>query len=433
VLIVHGNHEMPAPSEAGYAYLGEHLASRGMIAVSVDENFLNGTWTDLLPFGEQQRPEGGERRARLAAAGAPAAVARVDRGPRQPRSAAKWTSTGWRSSATRAGVRRRPSPRPSTGCRTIPTTRCARFDYHFGIRAVVAIAQVDGQYEPGGRPTPLAGVSYLALQGAYDGDITYFDGISPVQPRRPRRRPDRFKAAVYVDQANHGQFNTEWGRTDRSDFPSPGLLNLGAIMEGERSAPSPPSSSPPSSKPPSTGYDAYRSLFQQPGAAAPWLPEVAYRTRYDDAHTAPAGDLRRRPGRAHGDRPGRDPGAPAASAGWKGDMAPLKSGDQGSAALWLRWDGGGQYTLSLAARRRPRRPATRWRWPWPRRQRQGTPLDFTVLLVDAPVATAHPAPQRGRPAAAANPLHPLETRPPRQPRPRRRAHLPELLAPPRPV
>jgi hypothetical protein len=42
VLIVHGNHNMMEPSDPGYAYLGEHLASNGYIAVSVDQNFLNG-------------------------------------------------------------------------------------------------------------------------------------------------------------------------------------------------------------------------------------------------------------------------------------------------------------------------------------------------------------------------------------------------------
>ncbi len=41
VLMVHGNHLMHDFSDAGYAYLGELLASRGFIAVSVDENFLN--------------------------------------------------------------------------------------------------------------------------------------------------------------------------------------------------------------------------------------------------------------------------------------------------------------------------------------------------------------------------------------------------------
>ena len=42
VLIVHGNHTMEEHSDPGYAYLCEHLASSGFIAVSVDENFFTG-------------------------------------------------------------------------------------------------------------------------------------------------------------------------------------------------------------------------------------------------------------------------------------------------------------------------------------------------------------------------------------------------------
>jgi len=40
-LIVHGNHNMADFSDPGYAYLGELLASRGIILASIDENFLN--------------------------------------------------------------------------------------------------------------------------------------------------------------------------------------------------------------------------------------------------------------------------------------------------------------------------------------------------------------------------------------------------------
>jgi len=51
VLIVHGNHESQDRSDGGYAYLGELLASHGIIAVSVDENFLNSSALyDLLLF-----------------------------------------------------------------------------------------------------------------------------------------------------------------------------------------------------------------------------------------------------------------------------------------------------------------------------------------------------------------------------------------------
>ena len=41
VMMVHGNHKMEEASDAGYAYLGEHLASHGYVVVSIDQNFLN--------------------------------------------------------------------------------------------------------------------------------------------------------------------------------------------------------------------------------------------------------------------------------------------------------------------------------------------------------------------------------------------------------
>jgi predicted dienelactone hydrolase len=48
VLIVHGNHSMEEFSDTGYTYLGDLLASRGFITVSVDENFLNGSGTPFV-------------------------------------------------------------------------------------------------------------------------------------------------------------------------------------------------------------------------------------------------------------------------------------------------------------------------------------------------------------------------------------------------
>jgi len=47
VMIVHGNHLMTDYSDTGYDYLGNLLASRGYIVVSVDENFLN-----VSPFND---------------------------------------------------------------------------------------------------------------------------------------------------------------------------------------------------------------------------------------------------------------------------------------------------------------------------------------------------------------------------------------------
>src|SRR5262249_54777002 len=63
VLVVHGNHLMEEPSDPGYAFLGEMLASQGFILVSVDENFLNSSLADYVDpfhmrFGDESRARG---------------------------------------------------------------------------------------------------------------------------------------------------------------------------------------------------------------------------------------------------------------------------------------------------------------------------------------------------------------------------------------
>jgi predicted dienelactone hydrolase len=52
VLIAHGTTLMTEFSEAGFAYLGELLASRSYIVASVDENFLNHGWHRYGDFKE---------------------------------------------------------------------------------------------------------------------------------------------------------------------------------------------------------------------------------------------------------------------------------------------------------------------------------------------------------------------------------------------
>ena len=65
VLVVHGNHAMEDFSDPGYAYLGELLASRGIILVSVDENFINNSFSGRLDAirGRGLKTENDARRA----------------------------------------------------------------------------------------------------------------------------------------------------------------------------------------------------------------------------------------------------------------------------------------------------------------------------------------------------------------------------------
>lgn len=85
----------------------------------------------------------------------------------------------------------------------------------YPIKAVVALAGTDGQYRETIR---LNNISYIALQGSNDGDVTEFETRS--QYNRIGFTTDRFnfKATYYIEGANHAQFNTTWGKVDSTSL-----------------------------------------------------------------------------------------------------------------------------------------------------------------------------------------------------------------------
>jgi len=230
VLIVHGNHDMEDFSDTGYGYLGELFASRGFVAVSVDENFLNSSNVDLLGGLDAGLRKENDARGWLllehlrvlrtwnAAAGNPFS-GRLD----LDRVMLIGHSRGGEAAAE-AALFNRLSHYPDDG-RVV-------FDYGFGIRGVVAIAPADGQYDPRGRPTRLRDIDYLVVQGSHDGDVASFMGSSQYSRVSLAGCASCFKAAFYLVGANHGQFNTSWGRVDLSR-PWSTMLNLVPIMDAE--------------------------------------------------------------------------------------------------------------------------------------------------------------------------------------------------------
>ncbi len=237
VLIVHGNHAMEDFSDPGYAYLGEHLASRGFIVVSVDENFLNSSVGDVLDFVD---PAGPSSRAGL----------------REENDARGWLLlehlVQWREWSQDPGhplyskvdMDRIALIGHSRGGEAVaiaahfnalsryPGDGAVAFDYGFSLKGIIAIAPVDGQYRPRGRGTPLSGVNYLTVHGSMDADVQSFMGQTQFSRTDVSADPDLFKASLYVKDANHGQFNTVWGRTNFG-VPFSALLNLEPIMEPE--------------------------------------------------------------------------------------------------------------------------------------------------------------------------------------------------------
>jgi dienelactone hydrolase len=273
VLIVHGNHAMRDYSDPGYAYLGELLASRGFILVSVDENFLNGDWTDN--FRTENDARGWVLLEHLkvwrgwnAEAGNPF-CGKVD----LDRIALMGHSRGGEAVAVAAAFNR---------LSHYPDDANVPFDYGFAIRGVVAIAPVDGQYRPADQYTPLSDINYLLLHGSHDGDVSSFSGDRTWKRIRLSPESRSFKTSLYIYRANHGQFNTVWGD---SDWGMPGglMLNRKALLDGETQR--------RVARVWISGFletvlherGEYRPMFQDWRRARAWLPDTYYISRYADA------------------------------------------------------------------------------------------------------------------------------------------------------
>jgi len=273
VLIVHGNDNMTEAADAGYGYLGELLASRGYIAVSVDECFFG---TYFMAGGL-----GGENDARAwlllkhlelwrdwnNVAGNPFS-GRVD----LSKVALIGHSRGGEAVAHAAAFNR---------LKHYPDDAMVEFDFDFDIRALVSIAPSDRQYEPAGKPTELEDVSFLLLQGAHDADVSYILGVRQFQRVTFSQLGPWFKSLLYIERANHSQFNTEWGRVD-AGMPMGHLLNTAPLLDADEQREIARVYISAFLDVTLRGDDRFRSMFKDYRAISAWLPNTGYITRYQD-------------------------------------------------------------------------------------------------------------------------------------------------------
>jgi len=293
VLIVHGNHSMYEYSDPGYQYLGELLASRGMILVSVDENFINGgirqendargwlllehlaqweRWNAGVPdpADEDEDDEGDEDAAAADPADNPF-FGKVDMG----RIGIMGHSRGGEAVAVAAAFNRLPY---------YPDDATVPFDYGFDIGAVVAIAPVMGQYQPGGRYTDMRDVNYFVIHGANDGDVSSFNGAGQYEHAWFSGDEYRFKSSVYVMGANHGQFNQVWGSWD-SGAPFGRTLNTKALIPETDQRKIGEVFISAFLEAALRGEHGYLPLFADARAGAEWLPDTAILAEFDDSRS----------------------------------------------------------------------------------------------------------------------------------------------------
>jgi len=270
VLIVHGNHAMKDFSDPGYDYLGTLLASRGFIAVSVDENFLNHKFrgeNDARAFVLLEHLKVWEEWNRTQGH---AFEGKVD----MDRIALIGHSRGGEAVAHAAAFNRLPR---------YPDDANVTLGYNFAIRSLVAIAPCDGQYKPAGHPTALENVNYLVIQGGHDADVKTFMGLKQFKRVRFTSEHFRFKSAIYVYRANHNRFNTAWGSLDAT-APEGWLINDRPIMDMEEQRQVAKVLIAAFLEASLNGGDEYLPIFKDARYAGHWLPEDIYMNRYQDSN-----------------------------------------------------------------------------------------------------------------------------------------------------
>ncbi|MCB0629217.1 MAG: hypothetical protein KDD15_05790 [Lewinella sp.] len=270
VLIVHGNHSMLDYSDGGYAYLGEMLASRGYIAVSVDENFLNGHWSGdfrgkemptrawlLLKHLEQWRKWNDDPTHELSGKADLSRVMLIGH------------SRGGEAVSIAAAFNQLPY---------FPDDAREAFNFNFGIKGVVAIAPTDYRYH---RQISLENVNFLSLQGSYDADETSFWGMRAYRRLRFTDGNPWFKAGVYLHRANHGQFNSSWGSADFGG-PFQWLLNQGGLIDQEDQQTAAKIFISAFAEAALKDRRDYLPIFENAALARDWLPENYYLTHFTD-------------------------------------------------------------------------------------------------------------------------------------------------------
>jgi hypothetical protein len=211
-VFAHGNHDPLSNSTPGYLYLCSLLASQGIVAATIDVNFLNGG-----NFGEND--------AR--------GIVHLEH-VKQFRT---WNSTATHPLHGKIELNRilivghsrggegvghasffnpLPAIKPDIFSPTVPLDGSAGLGpYRFALRCIAAIAPTDRQYTPITGPTVVPD-RYFLIHGSRDGDVSTFEGYNTfnrahaVDLANPTVSDGKLKALLWVLGANHNQFNSTW-------------------------------------------------------------------------------------------------------------------------------------------------------------------------------------------------------------------------------
>ncbi|NJP38936.1 hypothetical protein [Alkalicoccus luteus] len=331
VLIAHGNHRMENFSDEGYTYLGEHLASQGYAAVSIDQNFVNfSNWTGIP-----------DENMRLRAWLFMQHMLELNRLVRDEdhvlsgmlnmeQTTLIGHSRGGQAAAMVPDYERFFEGDFSlSGMEDLPVT------------SVVGLAPTD-QTVDDDRAAP-SGVNYLTLHGARDGDVHNFRGDR--QYGRTTVEGNEWKAAVYIADANHSQFNTAWGRADMR-LPGGMFLSRKQMMEPEDQRAIAKTFITAFLHATVRNQSQYEPLFRDVRYGANWLPETSYVSRFQTGRYNPLVTFNR-----NNDRSEFPEGVTAEAEGfteWAKTSTEDRAGNRKAAdGVILEWGESGTYRLLL--------------------------------------------------------------------------------------
>lgn len=277
VLMVHGDHPMQDFSDSGYGYLGELLASRGYIFVSVDENFLNNIWAYYAGALYKEN----DARALLLL--------------EHLKLWHEWNQDDKSFFFNKVDISKITLIGHSKGGESIahaalfnklpyyPDNAKIPFDYNFNIKSLIAIAPVDGQYKPSGESTYLENIDYLAIHGSHDAEVRSFVGLKQYDRIKFNDSNYHFKSGLYIHKANHGQFNTTWGNKD-SFSPFTGILNLKELMDETSQREIAKVYISAFLEASLKNNKAYLPLFLDYRTGDDWLPETIFLNEFEDSN-----------------------------------------------------------------------------------------------------------------------------------------------------
>jgi len=273
ILMVHGNHTMEYMSTSGYDYLGEQLASHGFIAISVDEDFIN--YSNI--FGSPNRNY--ELRAWMMMQH----LAELQQMNKDENSllyqkinfdqvGLMGHSRGGQAVAMLADYERFFSaPEDQELLESMED---------ISIEGIVAIAPTDRSIN--NERARIRDVSYLLIHGARDADVNDFSNEKQFYRTSFSPNVDYFRASVYVEKANHTQFNTDWGRMDLS-MPRGLFLNRKQMMQAKEQQVVAKLYMTAFFDQVFNGKSEYELLFENHHYAKDFLPDTLLVTKYNPA------------------------------------------------------------------------------------------------------------------------------------------------------